>query len=421
MKKIAILVFSVLMWSSAEAGRVKTIILADTRDMGLHCGIKTNISMTYSLLEQAAAMLDMVDQFDDPILLDGKNCTKESLMNALASFSCSPDDAVLFFYFGHGARSVDDTSIFPQMLLHDEGRRLLDQNLVPLEDVADILKQKGGRFVLVFGDCCNVVAEGVSTKRTTLVAASSGISEYDPNQMARRQLERLLLESHGTVITVGSEVGQPSFYKNCMESPAHGFFTGCFWETLMNEWDEELTWEKWLSEASKATDALARKYKEENSGKPCAQKPIFRVDLATRPQAPQNEQMDKLPKTELIANELPRDIPPAKDVQQPSYSMEDSGTLKQMLVAISSEQNTFQYREQVAKVVLNEFFAPNARVEVVARNGSTIVESETAADFLERISLAQRLKNISVRAQETNGDGKIVYLLVHEVYEKKKQ
>ena len=412
MKKTLIVILAILLCGAAHGRKVKTIIVANTLDHDLHCGVKTNMAMTRSHLEEVAAILDMVDDFEPPVILQGYDCTKASLMRTLSAMEFGQDDAVLFFYFGHGARSNADTSIFPQMSLLGDDGRTMDEDHFPIDDVRRILEDKGARFVLVFGDCCNNKVENVSPKSVTLVAASNGSSEYVSSKAVRETLERLFVKSQGSVVTTGSEVGKYSYYLSCMADRPYGHYTNNFWLSIDAGRSKSLSWEDWLAAASSSTDSILRNQPEN----PVSQRPIYRI------YNPASKPSPSAPQPPISAPPAPdfRDQDTGKASQSNAYSTEYIQELKRILMSIASDKYPFDERERAASDALRTRFAAKARVEVVAQNGTTIVQTETAADFLERISLAVGLRNVSVRGLETDASGRITYLLVHEVYEKKR-
>lgn len=417
MKKNTIVLIALLVCNSLMAGRVKTIIVADTRS-NLRCGIQNNVAYTCTSLEMIAAQLDMVNDFDPPIVLDEFRCNRDELRRELTKFTCTSEDVVLFFYFGHGARSKDDRSRYPQMQLRDEKGNFTSDTHVPLEEIKEILIQKGARFVLVFGDCCNSEHKQLRPKTTSLLAASTGSSEISDSPQKKQMLHKLFIEITGSIITTGSQVGTPSYYfgpeRNDSRCASHhcGFYTDVFWNVLWDNKGADLNWENWLRAASRQTNSRAK----ESSKDSISQIPIYTVEI--EPSVPTT--LPTLPVEQNENKEHPRRDSYAQPRREDKKLVDDSATaLQSLLVAIASDRNSYEQRENMSKKVLKEFFAPRARVEVIAQNGRTIVESETAADFLERISLAERLRNVSIRQQEVDSKGKTTYLLVHEVYEKK--
>lgn len=407
MKKIVFLLMVTLFCNSVMAGKIRTIILADTRDEKIGCGIQTNVAVTLDITSQIAACLEMVDDFEAPIILDGFKCNKDELRRQLTSFRCSSDDVILFFYFGHGARSPKDKSKFPQMQLHDEKGNFTDATHVPIEEAKDILLAKSPRFLLVMGDCCNSEFDLLSPKTNSLTTAADGNSEYDPR--LKKMLQRLFVESEGYAITTGSTAGEYGWYcvaKNsqnaCAYESSFGFFTINFWGTLCNNTDGNITWEKLLKEISDNTYQITKQRAEQDpSHKMRSQRPVYTVETRTKLQENPQPQKTDTPKQPQVDRPIDNDTP-----------------LISALVAVASDRNSDAYRERQASKVMKQYFSFNARVEVVARNGHTIVESETVQQFFNRISIADRLRNFAIHQKEVDSNGKITYLLVHEIYEK---
>lgn len=75
-------------------------------------------------------------------------------MGVLDRLQTSSGDVVMFYYSGHGTRSVQDESDYPQMCLGSH----YDNEFVPLEYVLRRLEDMPARLKIVFGDCCNSVA-----------------------------------------------------------------------------------------------------------------------------------------------------------------------------------------------------------------------------------------------------------------------
>lgn len=406
MKRIVLLLVAMLICHSVMAGKIRTIILADTRDKEIGCGIQTNVAVTLDITSQIAACLGMVDDFEDPIQMVGFKCNRDELRRQLASFHCSSDDVVLFFYFGHGARSPQDKSKFPQMQLKDEKDNFTDATHVPIEEVKDILLSKNPRLLIVMGDCCNSELSTLTPKTNSLVTSADGSSEYDPR--LKKMLQRLFLESEGYVITTGSTAGESGWYciskdrsNTCSYENSYGYFTINFWGTLASCTDANITWEKMMRSISDNTYQITKQHADQDiNHKMRSQRPVY--DIGGRMQK--------------IENPQPKEDEPKPQVDKP---INDDTPLLTALVAVASDHNTDSYREKQADKVMRQYFATNARIEVVARNGHTIVESENLQQFFDRISIAERLRNFAIHQKETDASGKIKYLLIHEIYEKK--
>lgn len=93
----------------------------------------------------------------------GEECTKSRLEKTINDIRPTADDIVIFVYLGHGGRSSEDASIFPQMTLNS----YTEKEFVPLEDVKNALVSKGAGFVLVIGNCSNSFM-GLTPKKNVL-------------------------------------------------------------------------------------------------------------------------------------------------------------------------------------------------------------------------------------------------------------
>lgn len=62
------------------------------------------------------------------------------------------------------------------------------------------------------------------------------------------------------------------------------------------------------------------------------------------------------------------------------------------------------------------FATPNVKVESVGRNGTTIVSTETASDFMLRLCTAHNLVNLVELESKIDNAGKYTYLKIHEIY-----
>lgn len=87
------------------------------------------------------------------------------------------------------------------------------------------------------------------------------------------------------------------------------------------------------------------------------------------------------------------------------------------MTAIGNENNSIEERVQIKDDALAYVFAsPNAKVEVVGRNGKTIVSTENAVDFMIRLSTAHNLLNLVEIDSKTTETGQYSYLKIHEIY-----
>ena len=230
MKKLLLSIMTILLVLSSFAQekrrqappKFRTVVFCDTNDEKIGVGEQKNLAHYIDLCDQIAAGIDLIEE---PERFDGNRCSKDQLMKWLKSFRCNSDDIVLFYYMGHGTRSVQDTSMFPQMCLGSN----YDEDFVSLEYVKNAIMDKGPRFALIMADCCN--SEGMYVTPKNMILGAGGNSEVEI--VESENLKRLFLESTGCVIASGSRAGEYSWINtDATNTDKAGFFTDAFIEEL---------------------------------------------------------------------------------------------------------------------------------------------------------------------------------------------
>lgn len=91
----------------------------------------------------------------------------------------------------------------------------------------------------------------------------------------------------------------------------------------------------------------------------------------------------------------------------------------ELLTAIGNEANSIDERIQIKDAALKYVFAtPETKVEIVGRNGTTIVATEKAIDFMIRLCTTHNLINLVEVDSQKNDNGQYTYLKIHEIYKK---
>lgn len=193
----------------------------------------------------------------------------------------------------------------------------------------------------------------------------------------------------GTIIASGSQKGENSTTVSWKDgSPAGGAFTVCFLTILQNAVSEGLdaNWNEIL-EVTKQTTRDIRQHT-----------PIYDVDVSSI--------------------EKPHESVSPENMATNSNSEDDEEIDRiQLLTAIGNENNSIEERVQIKDDALAYVFAsPNAKVEVVGRNGKTIVSTESAADFMIRLSTTHNLLNLVEIDSKKTETGQYSYLKIHEIY-----
>ena len=377
MKKFFCLSFLCLCLTiNIKAQTLHAIVFADTNDPNIGIFDKqdyTNITLEVNTIASATSMkLKKYFYKDDA-------CSITNLTNTLENLRTESDDVVIFYYSGHGIRSIDDKSSYPQMCLGSH----YQQNFYPLEKVLFKLKQQTARLKIVIGDCCNSIGSGVSPKdyatKGATILTKEPVNTYN----------NLFMNYKGIIIATGSQQGENSGTVSWKDgSPAGGAFTICLLTVLQGSASNglETNWEEIL-EVTKQTTKQLRPHT-----------PIYDINV----QPINNEHQNTTPQNQASATSDDEEIDRIE-----------------LLTAIGNEANSIDERIQIKDAALKYVFAtPETKVEIVGRNGTTIVATEKAIDFMIRLCTTHNLINLVEVDSQKNDNGQYTYLKIHEIYKK---
>lgn len=375
-KKFLLIVIGIFVSICVNSQTLHAIIFADTNDPSIGVYDKQDyINMTLEVNTIASATGMRLKKY----FYEGSICSPMNLAKTLDNLRTLKDDVIVFYYSGHGVRSINDKSLYPQMCLGSH----YEQNFFPLEKVLNAVKSQPARLKIVIGDCCNSVGSGVAAKEY----ASKGATILTKKPI--NTYTNLFMNYEGTIIASGSQKGENSTTVSWKDgSPAGGAFTVCFLTILQNAVSEGLdaNWNEIL-EVTKQTTRDIRQHT-----------PIYDVDVSSI--------------------EKPHESVSPENMATNSNSEDDEEIDRiQLLTAIGNENNSIEERVQIKDDALAYVFAsPNAKVEVVGRNGKTIVSTESAADFMIRLSTTHNLLNLVEIDSKKTETGQYSYLKIHEIY-----
>lgn len=380
MKRILLCLISVILLPLSysctllRAQTLHAIIFADTNDPNIGIFDKQdyiNMTMEVSTIASATGMKLNKHFFS------GENCSKAQLIKVLDGLNTNNDDVIIFYYSGHGTRSLNDRSEYPQMCL---GSRR-ESEFFPLESVLNKLKAQNARLKIVFGDCCNSISPGVTSKES----ASKGFTVLTKGPV--NTYTNLFMNYKGFIIASGSKKGENSITLSYNDgSPAGGAFTIYFLSALQAVVKQGLDAD-WNTIFGAATDITKEKAKHT----PVVCVSTIPTETVHTVQAPENTATGNADSEDITAIDL--------------------------LTAIGNEEFKESARIEVMQAVLPDLFAtPNVKVESVGRNGTTIVSTETASDFMLRLCTAHNLVNLVELESKIDNAGKYTYLKIHEIY-----
>ncbi len=153
----------------------------------------------------------------------GRGFNKKDVSFYIQKMNLKKDDAVIFYFTGHGYRTVDMTSPFPVLTF------TLYQPGIEMEWVITKIKNKKPRFALVMSDCCNnYIERGFSSPNKKIqITLHPKIPDYD-------QYEQLFGKAKGFIAISSCSAGQFSY-----GSHLGGLYTQCFFASLHRELTEE--------------------------------------------------------------------------------------------------------------------------------------------------------------------------------------
>lgn len=230
---VALFIILISALGTSRSQGIHLIIVGDTKDASIGSGVDGNVSNVRSWFSSAAKTLAV--PYHETVRTGGAfGC--EMLSQALDSNPIAADDAVIFYYSGHGYRRESDTSVFPSFFC---GPEVYSGESPGLSKVAERLTKKGARLVIAIADTCNVtIAEPASVTQAF---------QFDKVESQRREAYRnLILRHRGTLIISSSSANEFSWYY-----PTHGIFTRQFMRSLekFTQAGADGTWNSVLVEA----------------------------------------------------------------------------------------------------------------------------------------------------------------------------
>lgn len=319
-----------------------------------------------------------------------KNC-KDVVENLLSA----DDDIIVFYYVGHGARSKNDVSQYPQMLLAQSD----ESKCIPLEGgVHEVLKKKRGRLKITIGMCCNVYDEVLTPKQGIAFSPNHGRAYAEISEV--ENIQKLFLENTGDIIVSSSDKGQPSWGGYIEGIGDFDYFTYC----LIGNFAKEVTkskspsWENILNNVQSDVDEITTSLASRPNSPVMAQTPIFDVNV---------EGVDQ---PDIVDDD-------GEDNVTPSHSERDKflNDITELLDRIINVRQMSSKREDAAQF-LKQFFAKNASVKILGQGGNHVVDKESVEEFFDRISFTKRLLKVAAVDATVNLKGEIQTLSVKEHY-----
>ncbi len=228
MKKLLGIAFLALA-SALPAQTLHMIIVADTADASIGSSTLADLQNMQNKAREIATNSGMKLNMS---VLKSPEFDYNSTLAAVQNVNPGPNDTVFFYYSGHGYRTRESKTRWPNMYVKKP------QPGLEFAKVIEILDKKNPRLVIALGDLCNSFSDQ-SSRSANLRA----FAELQPNNY-----KKLFVNYRGRVYASGSKPGQYSF---AMEDG--GAFTNQFLQALGSELrSDDPNWKRLMAVATKS-------------------------------------------------------------------------------------------------------------------------------------------------------------------------
>lgn len=383
MKKIYHRIISMMMvilsTIMVNAKTIHAIAFCNTNDAKVGQAAVVSHDMFNNELSNLAYLLNYDYDFVDYV---GNDCSKENLEKKISSITSTPEDIVIFYYFGHGTRAEGQTSPFPQMCLKYE---IYDQDkFVPVQYVINRLENQPAHLKLIISMCCNNVVGGVSPKNTMCDA----MGPTSLNRINVKNYQKLFNDFTGTLAITGSEPGQ---YSWC-NSKYGGIFDVVFWAAMEAVGNNELPadWNSIFTAVQGKTDEIAFR----STTPPTHQKPYFEIKKG----GPKPEIDDRGNDGKGERKEGPR----------------TNDEIQNAISKMIGTKDTNKRVEMVDDIISKYFSGDNSViVQLYGRNMQTIIDTMDIESYLKSVALSGNILRVNnVGSERINNKNVIKF---HEI------
>ncbi|MBP3788598.1 MAG: caspase family protein [Prevotella sp.] len=380
MKRFYVFLMIIATCISGNSQTLHGLVFANTKNPGIGASVQHDYDQIMTELRTIANFIgyrsDIKGFKDTP-----QSFSRNSLEKAINELSCGPQDIVFFYYSGHGGRSAYEKTKFPQMELIVDGSitTVYQEDYYPLYNIKERIMAKCPRLTIVMGDMCNSIANGLKPKSIASDKKASLKSDAECEFY-----KDLFVKVKGYLISTSSDVGEKSAaYPDGSGSAFTLGFSHALQKMISN--NDKADWVNLMELSIKET-------KEINN-----QTPIYEFDLQ-KADSPTGTltglAATTSSTTSTVATGLDKTLNEIADFNSPAINR---------IKKISS--------------TLTEYFSsPNAKIEVVGKDGNTIVSTKTAYSYLNNLSIMRNMSEVIVVNSDKGSDGKINYLKVHEIY-----
>lgn len=315
----------------------------------------------------------------------GYQTTPENCKSLIQNLLVEPEDIIVFYYVGHGGRSVSGGCNYPQMWMAQDDQ----SKMIPLCWVHEQLQNKGARFSLTIGMCCNSFTEGVTPKEAPTFGKNPGNTYMTESQI--KNIQNLFLGHKGSIIISSSKPGEPSYAPNePTDLGPTDFFSYVLIKLFHNmiSTGNGISWNSLFSNICEGVQYVS-------GGHQNPQYELF-APVAPIPKKPKRED-------------------PNIDKRNDDMTIEEQ---IEKCLEFLTDKDVPQTKRMVAAEKIKKLFAPSAKVKILNQDGDVVVNTKSAADYVDIISTSRILLRVTYVDVAFNSEGLISLLKVKEFYRK---
>ncbi len=328
----------------------------------------------------------------------GARTSPENCKSVVENLSTDPDDLIMFYYIGHGARAYNDETRWPQMALAQH----YDNKLVPLNWVHTTLKNKPHRLLVTIGMCCNSETN-ISPKIRPMFTANYG-NTYMTDK-ASDNIAQLFLGQKGDVLLSSSSPKEPSRAIPISEEKAMDVFTCVMALGLSSLMEGEIPadWDTFFECVGTTVNHTINEFYGEN------QIPQWESNLSSA-EVPGNS----------VAQTAPTPAPTKEEVTKQTTTSEDESSderdnvlnwLNTSFNLMLNRQLSDERRIDLAEAFLSKLPGTEIQVRTLGQDSNVVVGRQNLEDFVGRLATSRVLRSVAVAGMTDDG------ICVREIYQ----
>lgn len=322
----------------------------------------------------------------------GYQTTPENCKSVIQNLLVKPEDIIVFYYIGHGGRSASGGCKYPQMWMAQDDQ----SKMIPLCWVHEQLQNKGARFSLTIGMCCNSVTEGVTPKEAPTFGKNPGHTYMNDSQV--KNIQKLFLGHKGSIIISSSQPGEASIgvpYSDLGPTDYFSYVLVKLFQNMISS-SNSVTWQSYF-------DNICEGVKYVSSGQQNPQYDVY-APIAPIPNKPEREN----PK-----------VDERKNVND-NASTEDmtAEELIEKCLEFLTDKDVPRSKRLTAADKIKKLFASGAKVKILNQDGDVVINTKKATDYVDIVATSTILLKVVLDDFDLNDNGQITLLKVKEFYRK---